>query len=386
VLDVSLDASAHISELQDVLAQRLPHMLKEGTEFKFIHGGSVLAENLSLVSAGLKSGDVVVVRSRRKQPPALEADPTPIPNSKTIAICTAYPPKVTRTRKPRIHPIPIPVALTEELATPIYGKEQLSPPFGSLPFSSRSESGPSLSAPTARSTEGGQQAEGTEEAAPSNLQLPAVDETSLLHLTDMGFTANRATKALLLNGMNTQFAMEWLLIHNEDEDIDAPISEDHIRHILRSIHTFTPHSESARKLKEMGFSENDVKTALRINSNNSEAALAWLLGDRQHVVVQGTEFEGGMTQRLGEDVEEEADLIDPDPNDLDDPDLDGQDDHSLVSTLLAEAIRSGLPSQRVVQALDQLTTNPETANELLNDREVGPLLHSLLQHTQHHDQ
>jgi uncharacterized UBP type Zn finger protein len=109
--------------------------------------------------------------------------------------------------------------------------------------------------------------------------------------------------------MNTQAAMEWLLIHGEDEDIDSPITERQRQHILENERNFVLDEEvrrlsrvqcalcryvrgrfnesllrplqAARQLGEMGFSGEDVARALRYSRNNQDSALAWLLSDRQ---------------------------------------------------------------------------------------------------------
>ena len=43
--------------------------------------------------------------------------------------------------------------------------------------------------------------------------------------------------------MNMQAAMEWLLMHGEDEDIDAPITEQEQQHILENERNFVPDDE-----------------------------------------------------------------------------------------------------------------------------------------------
>ncbi|CAG0887153.1 unnamed protein product [Cyprideis torosa] len=53
---------------------------------------------------------------------------------------------------------------------------------------------------------------------------PQVDKDKLNQLKDMGFLEHRATKALLLNRMVVADAMEWLLLHADDADIDEPFN------------------------------------------------------------------------------------------------------------------------------------------------------------------
>lgn len=56
----------------------------------------------------------------------------------------------------------------------------------------------------------------------------------MLPLVEMGFSEDRAIKALLLNLLNTEMAMEWLLEHSEDPDIDEPLSRLQLYQIARS--------------------------------------------------------------------------------------------------------------------------------------------------------
>ncbi len=80
--------------------------------------------------------------------------------------------------------------------------------------------------------------------------------------------------------MNVQLAMEWLLEHGDDPNIDDPLPEETVSRISRQETAFVPNPDAVRKLKDMGFSEEDINTALRMTNNNQEAACAWLLGDR----------------------------------------------------------------------------------------------------------
>lgn len=44
-------------------------------------------------------------------------------------------------------------------------------------------------------------------------------------LTDMGFSESRSLKALLINLLNTELAVQWLIEHSDDPDIDDPLPE-----------------------------------------------------------------------------------------------------------------------------------------------------------------
>lgn len=55
--------------------------------------------------------------------------------------------------------------------------------------------------------------------------LPEADAASVTRLVEiLGCPNARASKALLLNGNNVEAAMEWLLNHSDDPDIDVPLT------------------------------------------------------------------------------------------------------------------------------------------------------------------
>jgi len=54
--------------------------------------------------------------------------------------------------------------------------------------------------------------------------LPEADPAGVSQLMDMGFSEERAKKALLLNGNNIEAAAEWIFQHMDDPDIDVPLT------------------------------------------------------------------------------------------------------------------------------------------------------------------
>lgn len=52
---------------------------------------------------------------------------------------------------------------------------------------------------------------------------------SLKYLTDMGFPESRCKKALLLNNMDVEASLGWILDHMGDEDVDDPLTDDQLR-------------------------------------------------------------------------------------------------------------------------------------------------------------
>lgn len=63
------------------------------------------------------------------------------------------------------------------------------------------------------------------------LQIPEPSADGIAQLTEMGFSEALARKALLLCRNNTDAALEWVLQHMEDEDAEAPPTEDELRQV-----------------------------------------------------------------------------------------------------------------------------------------------------------
>ncbi|SPQ99545.1 unnamed protein product (mitochondrion) [Plasmodiophora brassicae] len=74
------------------------------------------------------------------------------------------------------------------------------------------------------------------------VEIPFHEAIALLHgsvtaaarepLVAMGFPESRVVKALLLNNRDTQAAMEWLLDHEDDPDIDTPLTPPQITQLV----------------------------------------------------------------------------------------------------------------------------------------------------------
>lgn len=189
-------------------------------------------------------------------------------------------------------------------------------------------------------------------------QYLQVDQMCLQKLLDMGFEEPRSRKALLLSKMNPMRAMEWLLQHSSDQDIDEPLTADQLSVIAsennmptkrkRGVHSgkkkeFTANPKSVSNLREMGFEEKDAITALKIFSNNQERALDWLLGDRQ------------VPERIPDDG------LDPDS-----PLYSAIMDHPVVQL--------GLTNPRILHAFEDMLDNPNNSGQYINDPEIGPVL------------
>jgi len=168
---------------------------------------------------------------------------------------------------------------------------------------------------------------------------------------------------LYLNKMNTQLAMDWLLEHGEDADINEPLSADQLRELADEHANFQPDAVSEQRLIDIGFKPADVETALRITNNNYESAAAWLLGDREGLGA-GESDEGGEDE--GRDDETDIDLS---------WEGSGSSSNPLLQSILGNAnIQSALTNPRILQALRRLIEDPSTAADYANDPEVAPVL------------
>lgn len=63
------------------------------------------------------------------------------------------------------------------------------------------------------------------EGEPMEVELPAVDEVLLAQVMELGFLEVRARKALMQGATNVEAALQWCIDHENDADIDAPISK-----------------------------------------------------------------------------------------------------------------------------------------------------------------
>jgi len=276
-------------------------------EQKLVFQGTTLLSSGYLRDYGLKEGDTVVLLKTRQPKPLPQIDLTPVPTKQIIAEHTSKGKPIKSTaRKPTI---------LSNLRT------QLQEFVGSI--SSNNTVGTSSTSPS----------ENTESEP---VVLPTIDPLLLQQLKDMGFPEARATKALILNNMNPQIAMEWILEHEDDDDIDEPLTSEQVSKLAKSV---TPDPTAVQKLKDMGFSEDDINVALKATNNNSEAACAWLLGEREE--------EGG---------------------------FDDTNSNVLNSVLSNPTLQTALANPRVLQVLRSLMDDPSSAHQYINDPEVGPVL------------
>jgi len=115
------------------------------------------------------------------------------------------------------------------------------------------------------------------ETAPPSQQAqgPKADDAIVAQLVDFGFPKNRCVKAAIkTQNQNVEVAMNWLLEHMEDPDIDTEESAP-IPAPQKS--ASPPVAEDAvANLTAMGFTRPQVLKALSSTGNNVERAADWL--------------------------------------------------------------------------------------------------------------
>ncbi|WFD34367.1 ubiquitinyl hydrolase 1 [Malassezia cuniculi] len=107
----------------------------------------------------------------------------------------------------------------------------------------------------------GHGAQPDEKLLPEDSAAPQFDADALGMLTAMGFSENRAKRALLAAG-DTEAAANWLF-ERMDEDLDGPLDGE-------------AHVPDTSALEEMGFSRAQAAKALRLTNGNTELAVSWL--------------------------------------------------------------------------------------------------------------
>ena len=159
----------------------------------------------------------------------------------------------------------------------------------------------------------------------------------------------------MLNRMNPVQAMEWLLLHESDPNIDTPLTPEEIDSYIplrkrrrkkasEKRKEFVPNPRAVGNLQEMGFPEKDILEALRATGNQQERALDWLLGDKQPM--EGATEDGGL--------------------DTNSP--------QYVAIMENPVVQLGLTNPRILHAFEDMLENPNNSGQYINDPEIGPVL------------
>ena len=212
-------------------------------------------------------------------------------------------------------------------------------------------------------------------------KVPEINPQAVEMLTSMGFSENGSKRALYISKMNEQMAMEWLIEHCEDKELNDDIDQEWVNNLYgvtkpvaipvptpqqpfqavpQDIHLdnilldnssppevdFVPDPIAMQNFATMGFPEEDIKQALKVHKNNPELAAAWLLGEREF-----------------------------DDDDDDDDSFQLDENNPFIQTLMNNPqIQESLQNPRVMEAIKHLMENPSAISQYLNDPELGPTL------------
>ncbi|KAF9963072.1 hypothetical protein BGZ65_006137 [Modicella reniformis] len=111
-----------------------------------------------------------------------------------------------------------------------------------------------------------------DEPAATAVASPTYNQAALEQLQMMGFPLVRAQNALLAtNNRDAETAMEWLIQHMDDPNIDDPITTN-----TSSSAVSNPSQEQITQLTAMGFTEKQSRKALKETSHDVERAVEWL--------------------------------------------------------------------------------------------------------------
>jgi ubiquitin carboxyl-terminal hydrolase 5/13 len=111
-------------------------------------------------------------------------------------------------------------------------------------------------------------------------KAPAVDDTVVQHIMEMGFHANAARKAVIHTGnCGSEAATNWIMQHLDDTDLNDPISDD----VCGADATFTADPDAVENIQLMGFTAEQAAKALRATDNNIERAVDWIFSHQDEL-------------------------------------------------------------------------------------------------------
>ena len=219
-----------------------------------------------------------------------------------------------------------------------------------------------------------------------------VSQTALQQLVDMGFSIEKAKRALKLNNMSPLEAMDWLLAYDsstqasysspgsysmasvqhrllqekqQNRDADREVFKNaavysdvpaiiHAHRVVKR-KQFRVNTKAVTNLRQMGFDDDEVLDALWIHTNNEVAACEWLLSDRRP---NNDDLKHGLKK-----------------------------DSPIYKAITNDAtIQLGLMKSRIFFAFLQLLEEPNCMGRWLNDSETSPVLSQIFRiyHSEKH--
>lgn len=120
-----------------------------------------------------------------------------------------------------------------------------------------------------------------------------VDEAVVSQLMEMGFHPNACRRAVMLSGnAGAEIAMNWIMQHMDDPDLNDPINN--CEGSGQQSSEFTPNPDALASVEAMGFTSAQALKALRATDNNLERAVDWIFShsDQLDAMVENANVPG----------------------------------------------------------------------------------------------
>ncbi|MEW5311453.1 MAG: hypothetical protein WDW38_003168 [Sanguina aurantia] len=269
----SLSPDLPLEQLKQLLRSKAEHAVPPPEQQRLMLRATVLGSAGTLATAGLSSGDSIVVLAtpRPLPPPAPDRTTTPTLADIKVAI-------VAEAKRRGIEGQLRPDAPTNPRTTRAFGLLELASRDG-LPDLLQMDGQllQLIEVLQGRLSEARSAAQGPP-VPDAPVVIPQPPAAALAQLTEMGFAEQLSRNALQLQRNNVAAALDWLLQHGEEPGAAEPLSEERLQQIYgRPARAPAPsETDMVQQLVEMGFTGDQSEAALR-RYRDIDLALAHLL-------------------------------------------------------------------------------------------------------------
>lgn len=127
----------------------------------------------------------------------------------------------------------------------------------------------------------------------------SIDEAVVNQLMEMGFHPNACRRAVLLSGnAGAEIAMNWIMLHMEDPDLNDPINCDDSSDHQKA--EFVANPDALASIVAMGFTHPQALKALESTDNNLERAVDWIFShaDQLDAMVENANLSGSKNSQV----------------------------------------------------------------------------------------
>lgn len=108
----------------------------------------------------------------------------------------------------------------------------------------------------------------------------SIDDAVVSQLMEMGFNPNACKRAVMLSGnAGAEIAMNWIMQHMEDPDLNDPINCDD----SAPAGEFIANPDALGSIEQMGFTSAQALKALQATDNNLERAVDWIFSHAEQL-------------------------------------------------------------------------------------------------------